>query len=215
MIVYCLFLLPIAILAYFLGSMDTIVLASNFAFRRNLLRFGTGNLWLSNFRRVYGFRGFLRLLLVEVIRDLIPILFGGLVMAIKGHAEAGFAFAGFCLVFGRLYPILYDFKGGHAALCMAVAAMFINVSAGAAIIVVLAAVVFVTRHITLGTVAAAVVYAAVAVLMVDDKLLRNLALITVFFVVFKHIPSVIRILNGREEKIADIQDVTYKFDEKF
>ena len=33
MIVYCLLLLPVAVIAYFLGSMDTIALASNFVFR--------------------------------------------------------------------------------------------------------------------------------------------------------------------------------------
>lgn len=215
MILYILFLLPVALAAYFLGSMDTIVLASNFAFHRNLLRFGTGNRWFSNFRRVYGLRGFIRLLLVELARDLLAVLFGGLVLAIKGHAQAGFAFAGFCLVVGRLYPVLYDLKGSHATLCMLVQAMFVAPAAGAAALISTLLVLLVSRYLSLSTVAGAVIYAVVAILMVEEPLMRNLALITAGLVILKHIPAMLRVLARREEKLVDVKDLSYKFDENF
>ena len=85
MIVYWLLLLPTALVAYIFGSMDTMVLASNFVFRQNLRRLGQGNRWLSNFRRLYGIPGFLGLALVEVIKDLLPILIGGWLL---GHGLA-------------------------------------------------------------------------------------------------------------------------------
>ena len=215
MIVYWLLLLPTALIAYLLGSMDTVVLASNFVFRRNLRRFGQGNIWISNFRRVYGLGGFVRLLLVEIVRDVIPVLIGGLLLGFKGHADAGRAVAGLCLVLGRLYPLFYDFRGSHACICLAVAAMSVNFSMGAAVLVVLAAVTALSRYVTLGTVSAAAVCAAVAVLMVDDSLLRRLVIIAAALVLVKHIPAFIRLVGGREERLENVQDVTYKFDEKF
>ena len=215
MIVYCLLLLPVAIIAYFLGSMDTIALASNFVFRKNLMRLGRGNLWIANFRRVYGLVGFIKLLLTELVRDVLPILFGGLVLSFKGHAEVGFAFAAFCLTLGRLYPVLYDFKGSHASFCMAVGAAIINTSAGIAALVVIAAVTIVSKYITAGTVAGAIVLIPMAILMVDDALVRRLMIFTAVLVIFKHIPSLLRIAGGKEEKLAIVHDVTYKFDEKF
>lgn len=215
MIVYCLLLLPVAIIAYFLGSMDTIALASNFVFRKNLMRLGRGNLWIANFRRVYGLVGFIKLLLTELVRDALPILLGGLVLSFKGHAEVGLAFAAFCLTLGRLYPVLYDFKGSHASFCMAVGAMFINPSAGIAVLVVIAAVTLISKFITVGTVAGALVLIPMAILMVDDALVRKLLIFMAIPVVIKHIPSLLRIAAGREEKLAIIHDVTYKFDEKF
>ena len=72
MIIYWLLMLPVATIAYLLGSMDTLVLSSNFIFRYNLRRLGHGNDWLSNFRRVYGIKGALILLLVEAIRTSSP-----------------------------------------------------------------------------------------------------------------------------------------------
>ena len=76
MIVYWILLLVTAIFAYLVGSLDTLVLASNFVFHRNLRRLGDESVWLSNFYRIYGVKGFVKLLAVELVRDALPLLFG-------------------------------------------------------------------------------------------------------------------------------------------
>ena len=68
MSIYWLLLGLTAIVAYLFGSMDTMVLASNFVFGRNLLRLGDHKSWLSNFYRLYGFGGFFKLLSVPLPR---------------------------------------------------------------------------------------------------------------------------------------------------
>ena len=74
MIAYWVLLLITAFFAYTTGSISTQRLASRFVFRRNLRRLGSGNVWLSNFRRIYGIPGFLKLLAVEAVKDLLPVL---------------------------------------------------------------------------------------------------------------------------------------------
>ena len=138
MILYWFLLLLIAVVAYGVGSMSTMVIASNFVFRTSLRRLGKGNVWLSNFRRIYGVWGAVRLLLTELVKDALPILFGALLLGFKGHADVGRAFAGLCLVLGRLYPLFYDFKGSHATVCMICMGLFINPSLGIAAAVVFA-----------------------------------------------------------------------------
>ena len=189
------------------------VLASNFVFRRNLRRLGNEATWFSNFRRVYGVGGFVRLLLIELIKDIIPILLGGLLLGIKGHPEVGRAFAGFCLVLGRLYPAIYTFRGGSAAIAMVVAGCGANMSVGIAAGVVMLGVIFVSRYMTLGIFAGAVVYAAIAVVMLDGAIMLRLALFTALLVLIKHIPAVIRVLRKAERKIGFDEDITYKLDE--
>ena len=213
MIVYWLLLLVTAFFAYLFGCMDTMVLASNFVFHRNLRRLGDNKTWLSNFKRLYGPAGFLKLLAVELVKDLIPILIGSLLLGIKGHADAGRAFAGFVLVLGRLWPVLYRFKGSHASLALVVAAFSVQVSAGAAVLVMLIAVTALTRYISLGTVVSAVVCLLVAVLVVDDALLLRLLLMTAALVLIKHIPAVIRIFQRTEPRLSLEEDITYKLDE--
>ena len=215
MIVHWLLLLPTALVAYVFGSMDSMVLASNFVFRQNLRRLGQGNRWLSNFRRLYGIPGFIKLALVEVIKDLLPILIGGWLLGIKGHTDVGRAFACFCLVLGRLYPVFYDFKGSHAGIALVVGAFTLNSSVGAAALVVLALVTWFGRYLSLGAVAAAAVAMMVSVLVVDGDLVLRLLVFSAGLILFKHIPALIRIVQGREFRFSLEEDITYKLDERF
>ncbi len=213
--VYWLLLLPTALIAYVMGSLDTIVLASNFVFRRSLRRLGRGNVWLSNFRRVYGVGGFIKLLLVEAVRDVLPILIGGLLLGIKEHADVGRAFAGLCLVLGRLYPVYYGFSGSHATLCLVTAGFFIDTSVGVAALVMAAGALWLTKYLSLSAVIAAVTCAVVSVMVLDDTLIMKLAIITAALVLIKHIPALIRVFSGREEKLSFEEDITYKLDDRF
>ena len=213
MSIYWLLLGLTAIIAYLSGSMDTMVLASNFIFRRNLLRLGDHSSWLSNFRRLFGIKGFFKLFVVEIIKDAIPIVIGSLLLGIRGHADVGAAFAGFVLVLGRLFPVFYGFRGSHATVAMIAAGFAAGTSVGAAAMIAAAAVIAVTRYLSLGTVAGAIVLVMVTVLAVDDSLILRLALFTAALVLVKHIPAMIRFVRRAEPRLSLKEDITYKLDE--
>ena len=213
MSIYWLLLGLTAIVAYLFGSMDTMVLASNFVFHRNLMRLGDHTRFISNFRRLFGIGGFFKLLAVELVKDLIPIIVGSLLLGIRGHADVGRAFAGFVLVLGRLFPVFYGFRGSHASVAMIVAAFMAGNSVGAAAMIVTAGVIALTRYLSLGTAAGAVVYMMVSVLAVDDSLLLRLALMTAGLVLLRHIPAMIRLVRRTEPRLSLKEDITYKLDE--
>ena len=213
MSIYWLLLGVTAVFAYLFGSMDSMVLASNFVFHRNLRRLGDHNSFLSNFRRLFGISGFLKLLAVELVKNVIPIVIGSLLLGIRGHADAGRAFAGFVLVLGRLWPVFYGFRGSNAAVAMICAAFVAGNSVGIAAAVVTAGVIALTRYLSLGAVAGAVVYVMVAVLTVDDSLLLRLAIFTAGLVLLRHIPAMVRLVRGREPRLSLKEDITYKLDE--
>ena len=215
MIVYWFLLLITAVFAYGIGSMNTLVLASNYVFRTRLSRLGRGNVWLSNFRRIYGVWGFIRLLLTELVKDLLPILLGGLLLGLKGHADVGYVFAGFCLTLGRLFPLFYDFKGSHATFCLILTGMFASPTVGIATAIVALIVTLLSRYIALGTLAGAFIMVVVSVLMVDDSLMLRLLIFTAALAFIKHIPAITRMLNGREFRLSFEEDITYKLDQKF
>ena len=213
MSIYWLLLGLTAIVAYLFGSMDTMVLASNFVFHRNLMRLGDHTRFISNFRRLFGIGGFFKLLAVELVKDLVPILVGSLLLGIRGHADVGRAFAGFVLVLGRLFPVFYGFRGSHASVAMIVAAFVAGNSVGAAAMIVTAGVIALTRYLSLGTAAGAVVYMMVSVLAVDDSLLLRLALMTAGLVLLRHILAMIRLVRRTEPRLSLKEDITYKLDE--
>ena len=213
--IYTVLLIIIAVIAYGCGSMSSVVIASNFVFHVNLRRLGTGSSALSNFRRIYGAKGFVKLLLVELVRDILPILIGGLLMGIKGQAAVGRAFAGFCLVMGRLYPVFYDLKGSHAIICMLVVMAFVNFSGALAVLLFVALGIWLTKYVSLGAVAGAAVMCIASLLLVDDPLVMKLALFAGLAVLVRHIPAVLCMLSGRETKLSFEEDISYKLDNKF
>ena len=172
-------------------------------------------MFISNFRRLFGYTGFLKLLLVELIRDLVPILLGGLLMAIKGHADIGRAFAGFCLVLGRLFPVYNRFRGSYATICLAVTMICADLSLGASCIIVSALVTWFSRYLSLGAIAGALASILVAVLVVDDRLLTMLLILTAGIVLLKNLPAIPSIAKKAEMRMSLEEDISYKFDETF
>ena len=215
MIGYWILLLIIAFIAYNFGSISTLSIASVFVFHRDLHRIGKKSMFISNFRRLFGYTGFLKLLLVELIRDLVPILLGGLLMAIKGHADIGRAFAGFCLVLGRLFPVYNRFRGSYATICLAVTMICADLSLGASCIIVSARVTWFSRYLSLGAIAGALASILVAVLVVDDRLLTMLLILTAGIVLLKNLPAIPRIAKKAEMRMSLEEDISYKFDETF
>jgi len=215
MTVYWVLLLITAFIAYVFGSFDSIVLASNFVFRRSLMRLGKDNVWISNFRRIYGIRGAIKLFLVEAVKNLLPILIGGWLLGIKEHDIVGRAFAGFCLVLGRLYPVFYRFKGTHGIIAMVFAALCVDMSVGAAVAFMAGAVIWFLRYVSLGAIVGAFTLILASLLVLDDSLAMMLCIFIGVLVLFKHIPAATRLFAGKEARLSFEEDISYKFDQKF
>ena len=96
---------------------------------------------------------------------------------------------------------------------MITAAFTADTSVGAAVMVVALGVIAVTRYLSLGAIAGALVYATVSVLAVDDALVLRLALFTVGLVLLRHIPAMIRLVRREEPRLSLKEDITYKLDE--
>ena len=215
MIGYWILLLITAFIAYNFGGVTTLSIASVFVFHRDLHRIGKKRMFISNFRRLFGYKGFAKLLLVELIRDFVPVLLGGLLLRFKGHADIGMAFAGFCLVLGRLFPVYNRFRGSYATICLAVTMLCADLSLGAATIIVAALVTWFSRYLSLGAIAGALASILVAVLVVDDRLLTMLLVLTAAIVLLKNFPAIRRISQKTEMRLSLEEDISYKFDEKF
>ena len=215
MILYWILLLIIAFVAYNFGSVSTLSIASVFVFPRDLHRIGKKRLFISNFRRLYGYPGFAKLLAVELVRDFFPILFGSILMSIPGHADIGRAFAGFCLVLGRVFPLYNRFRGSYASICLIVSMLCVNTSAGIAAAVLVALVTWFTRYPSLGAIAGALASILVVVLVVDGQLLTTLSILTAAVVLVKNLPALVRISQKKEFQLSLEEDISYKFDQKF
>ena len=215
MILYIIQLLITAAIAYLFGSLSSVVIASNFIFHYNLKKLGRGSGFISNFKRMYGIAGFLELGAVELVKDIIPILIGGLLLGIKGHGDVGRAFAGCCLVLGSLFPLFYDLKGNHGVVAMVLASFFVNTSAGAVTLILTALGMLLSKYEALGAAIGALGLIMVAALVVDVPVITRLAIFISVAVIIGNIRGIVDIIRGRAEKFNFKTDLSYKFDEKF
>ena len=211
---YWLFSILTAVIAYGAGSLSTLVIASNLVFRTNLRRLGRGSLWISNFRRIYGFMGFVKIALIELLKDALPVMIGGWLFSSGGNAEVGRALAAFCLVLGRAYPSMYGFRGSYASGAICVGAMFMNFSVGLMALAVCVLVTWATRYLALGTLAAGISLAIGGVLVLDNPLAVRLCFFIAALALIRTFGAFARTSAGKEEKLNFKKDISYKFDEK-
>ncbi len=212
---YWIFATVTALFAYLAGCLKSTVLASNFVFHKNLRRLGSGNVLISNFRRIYGWKGALKLLLVEVLLDLLPLALGSLLFKSGQHSSIGAALAGFCLVLGRLYPVSYRFRGSFAILPMIMMGFFVEFSIGIAVLLAAVALLWFSRYYALTALGCVLALGLTAMLLIDDTLTIRLCLLTAAPVALRCLPSLPRILNRSEPRLSFENDISYKFDEKF
>lgn len=215
MILYGILLLITAAVAYCMGSLDVMVLASNFLFRYNLNRLGRRNDWLSNFKRIYGLKGALKLLLVEAVRDTIPIVIGGLLLGIRGYADVGRAFAGFCLLMGRLWPVFYGLRGSWGIMPLIFAALFTDASLGVVAAILFLGVLALSGYMPVAVAVAAFAAGLAPLLIVENKVVIYLMAFTGAAVLVRNFRGILDVLRGKEPKVSFREDLSYKFESKF
>lgn len=204
-----------AIIAYSFGSLSTPILSSHIYFHENILKYSRDNAGITRFLKRYGWRGAAVIGVTEAIKTVVPVLIGGLLMLIVDHSQIGFAFALFCVVLGTNFPILYNFRGEHSLLAFAVGCFFVSGEVAFAGIVVFAVVYIISRYISLSAILSAVIMCLVAVMSVDDTVVRNILLLTNLLVIVEYRKSIPRLLNKKEKKFRYKEDVTYMFDDDY
>jgi len=114
-----LLLILIAIVSYVLGGLNGAIIISKYIFRKDIRKLGSGNAGYTNFSRNFGMGWGFVVAFIDIAKSVIAVLLGALILSIpgNGYPVIGKLFAGFCLVLGHVYPVLYHFRGGKGVVC--------------------------------------------------------------------------------------------------
>ena len=204
--------LGIAVVSYCLGCFNGAVVVSRYILRNDVRNHGSGNAGLTNFYRVFGGPLTFAVILSDVLKAVLAVLFA---MFIAGHISpelvplAKYWAGTFCLL-GHMYPCTFQFRGGKGILSGGAIVIMMGIDganpyswciplvAWVGFFVLVAA----TRYVSLGSCWAGFSFPFSSWFVYRDPLILLLAAILGGLILWKHRGNIERMLKGTESKFS-------------
>ena len=186
--------------AYLLGATPTSYLVARVFRGVDLREFGSKNLGATNLYRLVGWKGAVPVALYDIAKWTVPVL-----LAVRLHPVPAWfpLFIGLSAVLGHVFSPFVRFKGGKG---VATAAGVFVALAPLCVLVALAVwgiVLKLTGYVSLGSMIAAVAFAASAPLLYPgSRATFYAALVTAVFIIFTHRANLLRLVAGTENRFG-------------
>ena len=191
-----------AITSYFLGCSNGAVIISKYILHDDVRTHGSGNAGLTNFHRVFGGGLTLAVILIDVLKAVIAILFSMWAFSSLGMVTLGKYWAGLFCLLGHMFPCMFQFKGGKGILSGGTIAIMIDwrialvVWGGFLILTAL------TRWVSLGSCWAGASFPLASWFVYRDWLILLLSILIGGLILWKHRANIGRLLHGTESKLT-------------
>ena len=204
----------IAIIAYLIGSVNFSIIISKKTAGFDVREKGSGNAGTTNMLRSVGKKAAAITLLCDILKGVISI---GIAIIIGKlwtdlNAELLLQIAGIAVVLGHTFPIFFGFKGGKGVATSLGVLLMSNWQIGLICLVFALILMILTRMVSLGSCAAAVLFPVLTLFINDHYTVLTegksgsvyfiYSVILAVIVLFNHRSNIKRILNGTENKIS-------------
>ena len=204
----------VAIIAYLIGSVNFSVLISKKMAGFDVREKGSGNAGTTNMLRSVGKKAAAITLVCDILKGVISIVIAIIVGNIAKNLdrELLLQIAGIAVVLGHTFPIFFGFKGGKGVATSLGVLLMSNWQIGLICLVFAVALMVLTRMVSLGSCAAAVLFPVLTLfinqhytVLTDGKSGRVYfvySVILAIIVLYNHRSNIKRILSGTENKLS-------------
>ena len=204
----------IAIIAYLIGSVNFSIIISKKTAGFDVREKGSGNAGTTNMLRSVGKKAAAITLLCDILKGVIAIGIAIIIGKIWTdlNAELLLQIAGIAVVIGHTFPIFFGFKGGKGVATSLGVLLMSNWQIGLICLVFALILMILTRMVSLGSCAAAVLFPVLTLFINDHYTVLTegksgsvyfiYSVILAVIVLFNHRSNIKRILNGTENKIS-------------
>lgn len=203
-----------AIISYLIGSINFSVIFSKKMAGFDVREKGSGNAGSTNMLRSVGKKAALITLICDILKGVvsigIAILLGNVIANM--NRELLLQIAGIAVVIGHTFPIFFQFKGGKGVATSLGVLLMSNWQIGLICLVFALVLMLLTRMVSLGSCAAAVLFPVLTLFINDNYTVLTegkngnvyfiYSLLLAVIVLFNHRSNIKRILNGTENKIG-------------
>lgn len=187
------------VISYLLGSVSFSVLLAKGIKGIDIRQHGSGNAGATNTLRVLGKGPAALVLLLDIIKGIIAVLLG---IWLGGDSEWVSALCGIAAIVGHNWPVYFHFRGGKGIATtigvMATLAFFPTLYAG--IIAILA--IAITRYVSLGSLLLVLFTSIFLLVFKGVNPYFWTSLIICVFAFWRHRTNIVKILQGRENKLG-------------
>ena len=210
MIVYIVMLL----IAYAIGSVNFSVIFSKKFAGFDVREKGSGNAGSTNMLRSVGKGAAALTLVCDILKGVVAIsiamIIGNIVK--DSNKELLVQIAGIAVVIGHTFPIFFEFKGGKGVATSLGILLMSNWQIGLICLVFALVLMILTRMVSLGSCAAAVLFPVLTLFINDNYMVLTegkngntyfiYSVILAIIVLFNHRTNIKRIINGTENKLG-------------
>ena len=203
-----------AIIAYLIGSVNFSVIFSKKFAGFDVREKGSGNAGSTNMLRSVGKKAAALTLICDVLKGVvaivIAIILGNIIQ--DSNKELLLQIAGIAVVLGHTFPIFFQFKGGKGVATSLGILLMSNWQIGLICLVFALVLMALTRMVSLGSCAAAVLFPVLTLFINDHYTVLTegkpgstylvYSIIMAVIVLFNHRSNIKRILNGTENKLS-------------
>ena len=198
------YIVLLSTVAYLLGSVNTAIVISKTLFKTDIRDRGSGNAGATNMLRVFGKRAGAVVFLLDFLKGLIAVSVARIVVLLSDAPYECIFFAGFFAQLGHTFPLFFRFKGGKGVATAAGAAFGVMPAVTAVLLGFFALVVILTKTVSVASGICAAVYPILAYFFANGNAVHNFifAASCAVMIAVKHVPNIIRLLDGKENKIS-------------
>ena len=165
----------------------------------DLRRAGSGNVGAANVLRTSGARNAMMALCLDGVKGTLAVLVAQRFSGEPATPVAG----GLASIIGHIYPVWLGFRGGKGVATAGGVFVVLTPPAVAVAALVFAIAIWVTRYISVGSIAAAITLAVTAAAMDVPAAVAVGALITAIIIVHRHRANLARLLAGTERRVGE------------
>ncbi|HEX7231577.1 MAG TPA: glycerol-3-phosphate 1-O-acyltransferase PlsY [Candidatus Binatia bacterium] len=187
----------LVICSYLLGSVPSGLIIGKLS-GLDVRKAGSGNIGATNVARLLGKKvGFLTLV-ADTAKGLVPVLLAQQI----GLSDPISALVGIAAFLGHVYPIFLKFKGGKGVATGFGVLLGLAPLATIILLVIFAALAFITRIVSLSSMVSAVAAPLVLWLFHYSPTYITMAALIAIIIVFRHYANIQRLLNGTEPRFS-------------
>ena len=203
-----------ALIAYCIGSINFSIIISKKMAGFDIREKGSGNAGSTNMLRSIGKRAAALTLLCDVLKGVVSIIIAMILGNMIGdmNKELLVQIAGVAVVLGHTFPVFFQFKGGKGVATSLGVLLLSNWKIGLICLVFAIALMALTRMVSLGSCAAAVLFPILTLFINDSYTVLTegkngnvyfiYSVILGVIVLYNHRSNIKRILNGTENKLS-------------